>query len=160
MSSVSTRQPTSIEVRATKLTIAWSTTISPTCTGVRKSSRSIDAVSTAPAAWRIAATPAHTSIHCIITPPNITPAAPLVCVGMTIWVITQREASGVSEATTGLASLLLAGRRGRLLGRLGGVDRALDAGLELVLRFTPLHLPRAAVVSVTHAAAPSKGAAP
>ena len=38
-------------------------------------SRSIDAVTTRPPAWRIAETPAQTSIHCIITPPNITPAA-------------------------------------------------------------------------------------
>ena len=49
-------------------------TTSPTWTGDRKSSRSIDAVTTAPPAWRIAATPAHTSIHCIMTPPNRTPA--------------------------------------------------------------------------------------
>src|SRR5438067_1952646 len=50
MSSVSTRQPTSIEVRATALTWAWSNTTSPTCTGDMKSSRSIDAVTTAPPA--------------------------------------------------------------------------------------------------------------
>src|SRR6185436_1306993 len=52
-------------------------------------------VSTAPAAWRIAATPAQTSIHCIMIPPNITPATPLVCIGITICVITQRVCDGV-----------------------------------------------------------------
>ena len=52
-------------------------------------------MTTAPAACRIAATPAHTSIHCMITPPNITPPAPLVCIGMTIWVMVTRDAAGV-----------------------------------------------------------------
>ncbi len=61
-----------------------------------KSSRSIDAVTTAPPAWRMAATPAQTSIHWTMTPPKRTPEAPLVCPGMTICVITQWVAAGVS----------------------------------------------------------------
>src|SRR5215475_4696267 len=156
MSSVSTRQPTSIDVRATKFTIACSTTISPTCTGDRKSSRSIDAVSTAPCAWRIAATPAHTSIHCIMIPPNITPATPLVCIGITICVITQRVSVGVigtanPSGEEGVPpSLLLLRRCGRLLGGLGGLDLASDPGLELGLALPALHLWRTAIVSTSH----------
>src|SRR3954469_25196060 len=142
MSSVSTRQPTSIDVRATKFTMAWSTTISPTRTGDRKSSRSIDAVSTAPCAWRMAETPAHTSIHCIMIPPNITPATPLVCIGITIWVITQRVSAGVIGAASGdlPPTLLLLRRGGRLLRGPGGIDLALDPGLELGLALPALHL--------------------
>src|SRR5512141_2870661 len=45
----------------------------------------------------MAATPAHTSIHCIMIPPNMTPAMPLVCIGITICVITQRVCSGVTR---------------------------------------------------------------
>src|SRR5688500_4938815 len=63
-----------------------------------KSSQSIDAVTTWPPAWRMAATPAQTSIHCISWPPNSTPAEPLVCPGITICVITQREVAGVSSS--------------------------------------------------------------
>src|SRR5688572_1456247 len=115
--------------------------MSPRRTGTMKSSRSMEAVNTAPAAWRIAATPAQTSIHCIMTPPNITPATPLVCIGITICVITQRVCSGLTPA-----SLLLLGRWGRLLGRLGSLDLALDPRLQLRLALAPLHLGRPAIV--------------
>ena len=131
MSSVSTRQPTSIEVFAVELTWAWSTTISPTWTRDMKSSRSIDAVTTPPWAWRIAATPAHTSIHCIMTPPNMTPATPLVCIGITICVITQRVCSGVTpelyfflDGAAGFLAALAVSMR-RLIRRLSLVWRFL-----------------------------------
>src|SRR5258705_6943762 len=136
-----------------------------------KSSRSIDAVTTAPPASRIAATPAHTSIHCIMTPPNMTPATPLVCIGITICVITQRVCSGVtgSRPRSGSSlgrplgvrlappdparsSLLLLRWRGRLLGRLGGLDPALDALLQLNLTLLAPHLPGSTIVSASHRA--------
>ena len=50
----------------------------------------MDAVTAVPPQCRIAATAAHTSIHCTSMPPKSTPAAPFVCVGITIWVISTR----------------------------------------------------------------------
>src|SRR4051794_31922222 len=84
-----------------------------------KSTRSIEAVTTRPPAWRIAATPAHTSIHSIITPPNITPPTPLVWVGITICVITHADAAGGSG---GPACFFLA----------AGAGFCADAGVDLM----------------------------
>src|SRR5262245_32023314 len=81
-------------VRAAKLTCACSSTTSPRWMGERKSRRSIDAVTTGPRACFKAATPAHTSIHCITTPPNITVPERFVCIGITICVITTRDSVG------------------------------------------------------------------
>jgi hypothetical protein len=55
--------------------------------GVMKSSRSIDAVTTGPPAWRIALTPAQTSIHETTMPPNMMPPEPFTCIGITICVV-------------------------------------------------------------------------
>src|SRR4029079_12461907 len=48
-------------------------------------------------------------------------------------------------------TLLLLRRRGRLLRSLGGIDLALDPGLELGLAPLALHLRRLAIVSASHA---------
>src|SRR4051812_7313556 len=86
-------------------------------------------------------------------PPNITPATPLVCIGITICVITQRVSAGVIvEGRPGPEpTLLLLAGCGRLLRRLRGLDLALDPGLELGLAALALHLRRVAIVSASHA---------
>src|SRR4051812_4033341 len=103
-------------------------------------------------------------------PPNITPATPLVCIGITICVITQRVSAGVmaTKAARGASPLLyclydlwvvlpllLLGRRCRLLRRLGRLDLALDPGLELGLAALALHLRRVAIVSASHEKSPA-----
>src|SRR5258706_13027359 len=106
-----------------------------------------------------------------MTPPNMTPATPLVCIGITICVITQGVCSGVtgSRPRSGSSlgrplgvrlappdparsSLLLLRWRGRLLGRLGGLDPALDALLQLNLTLLAPHLPGSTIVSASHRA--------
>src|SRR5206468_10531321 len=81
-------------------------------------------------------------------PPNMTPAIPLVCIGITICVITQRVSSGVIGLLA--RSLLLLRRSGRLLGRLRRLDPALRARLQLGLALLAAHLPGPAIVSASH----------
>src|SRR3569623_792259 len=81
-------------------------------------------------------------------PPHMTPATPLVCIGITSCVITQRVCSGVIGLLA--RSLLLLRRSGRLLGRLRGLDLALRPRLELGLALLAAHLPRTAIISASH----------
>jgi hypothetical protein len=72
-SSASTRTPTSMDVRPAKLTLDFMTTRSPRWIGSRKSTRSIDAVTTGARQCRNAEMAAHLSIIDMITPPKTCP---------------------------------------------------------------------------------------
>src|ERR1017187_3397850 len=69
-------------------------TNSSTRAGRKKCSRSMEAVTTGPLAWRAAAMAAATSIHCITMPPNRVPM-PLVWPGSTAWAVSTRVAATV-----------------------------------------------------------------
>src|SRR5260221_661914 len=86
-------------------------TISPSCTGLRKCSRSIDAVTTAPPEWRADAMPPAMSIHCMRMPPKIVPCV-LVRPGNTICAVSTREARGVFRTARLCARGVFNGARG------------------------------------------------
>ena len=79
----------------------------------------------------------------------MTPATPLVCIGITICVITQRVCSGVTPDSL---LLLRLSRRGFLAAFAVAILR-FDARLELRLALLAAHLPGLAIVFASHSGA-------
>src|SRR3954447_654735 len=94
-----TRTPTSIDVRHTALTDAFSVSRSPTCTGATNVMRSTAAVTTRERAWRIAAVAAASSQSFITVPPWTNPAA-FASEGPIHWTSTLRDSLTVRRSMT------------------------------------------------------------